>query len=74
VIRDLGENVFPDTNAHHAGENRQHVYTVEFSARELFGEDRNPRDTVRLDLWDDYLERDKSTGEGAVRRKPSKRR
>jgi nitrile hydratase subunit beta len=60
VTRDLGEKVFPDTNAHHAGENRQHVYTVEFSASELFGADRNPHDTVRLDLWEDYLERDKS--------------
>lgn len=59
VVRDLGEKVFPDTNAHHAGENRQHVYTVEFSARELFGRQRNPRDTVRLDLWADYLERAK---------------
>jgi nitrile hydratase len=59
VIRDLGEKVFPDTNAHNAGEKRQHVYTVEFSARELFGPNRNPHDTVRLDLWEDYLERDK---------------
>jgi hypothetical protein len=59
IIRDLGEKVFPDTNAHNAGENRQHVYTVEFSARELFGADRNSHDTVRLDLWEDYLERDK---------------
>jgi nitrile hydratase subunit beta len=74
VIRGLGENVFPDSNAHHAGENRQHVYTVEFSARELFGVDRNPRDTVRRDLWEDYLERDKSMAEGNVRRKPGKRR
>jgi len=73
VIRDLGENVLPDTNAHHAGENRQHVYTVEFSARELFGADRNPRDTVRLDLWEDYLERDKSVS-AAVRRKSRRRR
>ncbi|MBV8772052.1 MAG: nitrile hydratase subunit beta [Deltaproteobacteria bacterium] len=56
VVRDLGEKVFPDTNAHHAGENRQHVYTVEFLARELFGAQRNPCDTVRLDLWADYLE------------------
>jgi nitrile hydratase len=57
VVRDLGENVFPDTNAHHAGEHRQQLYTVEFSARELFGLELNPRDTVRLDLWADYLER-----------------
>jgi nitrile hydratase len=55
VTRDLGEYVFPDTNAHHAGENPQRVYTVEFSARELFGSDRNLRDTIRVDLWQDYL-------------------
>ncbi|MBV8775501.1 MAG: nitrile hydratase subunit beta [Deltaproteobacteria bacterium] len=57
IVRDLGEQAFPDTNAHHAGKHRQHLYTVEFSARELFGPERNPRDTVRLDLWADYLER-----------------
>jgi hypothetical protein len=57
VVRDLGEQVFPDTNAHHAGKHRQHLYTVEFSARELFGPERRPRDGVRLDLWADYLER-----------------
>ena len=56
VVRDLGDQGFPDTNAHHAGEHQQHLYTVEFSARELFGAERNPRDTVRLDLWADYLE------------------
>jgi len=56
VVRNLGEQILPDTNAHHAGERRQHLYTVEFSARELFGSERNPSDTVRLDLWADYLE------------------
>jgi nitrile hydratase len=57
VVRDLGEQAFPDTNAHRAGEHRQHVYTVAFSARELFGVERSPRDSVRIDLWADYLER-----------------
>ena len=54
VRRVHGIYVFPDTNAHRAGENRQHVYLVEFSARELWG--RNDRERVMIDLWEDYLE------------------
>jgi nitrile hydratase len=54
VRRDHGTYVFPDTNAHRAGENRQHVYSVEFSARELWG--RNDRERLMIDLWEDYLE------------------
>jgi nitrile hydratase beta subunit len=55
VVRgDHGVYVFPDTNAHHAGENRQHVYSVEFSARELWG--KPARERVLIDLWEDYLE------------------
>lgn len=55
VRRDYGIYVFPDTNAHRAGENRQHVYSVEFTARELWG--RNDRERLMIDLWEDYLER-----------------
>ena len=57
IVRDHGVYVFPDTNAHFQGEKRQHVYSVRFAARELWGEDASPRDSVHLDLWDDYLER-----------------
>jgi nitrile hydratase len=57
IARDHGVYVFPDTNAHFQGEKRQHVYSVRFSARELWGEDGSPRDSVHLDMWDDYLER-----------------
>ena len=57
VIRDHGVYVFPDTNAHAQGEKRQHVYSVRFTARELWGADASPRDSVHLDMWDDYLER-----------------
>ena len=38
VVRDHGVYVFPDTNAHFQGEKRQHVYSVRFTARELWGE------------------------------------
>ena len=57
VVRDHGVFLFPDTNAAFAGEKPQHVYSVRFTARELWGTDASPRDTVYLDLWDDYLER-----------------
>ncbi len=56
IQRDHGVFVFPDTNAHFRGEDPQHVYSVRFTARELWGEQAAPRDSVYLDLWDDYLE------------------
>jgi len=57
VARDHGVYVFPDTNAHFQGEKRQHVYSVRFSARELWGQSASPLDSVHIDMWDDYLER-----------------
>ena len=56
IDRDHGVFVFPDTNAHFLGEKPQHVYSVRFAARELWGESASPRDSVYVDLWDDYLE------------------
>jgi nitrile hydratase subunit beta len=53
---DHGVYVFPDTNAVSLGENPQHLYSVRFSARELWGEQASSRDAVYLDMWDDYLE------------------
>jgi nitrile hydratase beta subunit len=57
VERDHGVFVFPDTNAHFLGEKPQHVYSVRFSARELWGDQAAPQDAVNLDLFGDYLER-----------------
>jgi len=56
VIRDHGVFVFPDTNAQFLGEKPQHLYSVRFAARELWGNQSAPRDAVYLDLWDDYLD------------------
>ena len=56
IERDRGVFVFPDTNAHFQGEKPQHVYSVRFAARELWGDQAKPRDAVYLDMWDDYLE------------------
>jgi nitrile hydratase beta subunit len=57
VERDHGVFVFPDSNAHFQGEKPQHVYSVRFAARDLWGEHASPRDSVYIDMWDDYLER-----------------
>jgi nitrile hydratase subunit beta len=56
VDRIHGAHVFPDTNAHFRGENPQHLYSVRFSARELWGEAASARDAVYIDLWESYLE------------------
>ena len=56
VARHRGVFVFPDTNAHFLGEQPQPLYAVCFAARELWGEDASPRDSVYLDMWDSYLE------------------
>jgi nitrile hydratase len=57
IMRDHGVYLFPDTAAHGQGDKRQHVYSVRFTARELWGPQAPPRDSVHLDMWDDYLER-----------------
>jgi nitrile hydratase beta subunit len=57
IVLDHGVYIFPDTNAHFLGEKRQHVYSVRFAARELWGETASPRDFIHVDMWDDYLER-----------------
>ena len=51
-----GGHVFPDTNAHMLGEAPQHLYTVAFSARELWGPDASVRDEISADLWESYLD------------------
>lgn len=56
IERDHGVFVFPDNNAHFQGEKPQHVYSVRFAARELWGAQAAEKDSVYVDLWDDYLE------------------
>ena len=53
---DHGVYVFPDTNAHFLGEKPQHVYSVRFTAQELWGQQASEHDAVYVDMWDDYLE------------------
>jgi nitrile hydratase len=56
IDRDCGVFVFQDTRAHGLGDKPQHVYSVRFGARELWGEQAGQRDSVYVDMWDDYLE------------------
>jgi len=56
VEHDRGVFVFPDTSAHGQGHKPQHVYSVRFTARELWGPLASERDVLYLDLWDDYMD------------------
>jgi nitrile hydratase subunit beta len=56
IDRDHGVFIFPDTHAAGLGRKPQHVYSVRFTARELWGPEGHPQDAVYVDLWDDYLD------------------
>lgn len=56
VERDHGVFVFPDTLVAGAGTKPQHVYSVRFSARELWGPDSPEKDALYIDMFDDYLD------------------
>ena len=51
-----GISVFPDTNVYGQGDKPQHVYSVRFSARDLWGAGAVAQDAIYIDLWEDYLE------------------
>ena len=59
IVRDNGVFALQDTDAdgQSLGGKPQHVYTVHFAARELWGTPASARDGVYVDLWEDYLER-----------------
>ena len=54
--RDHGVFVFPDSSAADQGEQPQHLYSVRFAARELWGEGAGAGARVLIDLFADYLE------------------
>jgi hypothetical protein len=45
-----------DASAQVLGDKPQHVYSVRFAARELWGDQASARDCVYVAMWDDYLE------------------
>jgi len=72
IWRDWGVYPFPDSYAHGGGKRAQHVYSVAFKARELWGAGASVRDSVYIDLWEDYLEPAQEAGKARTRRAPSR--
>lgn len=56
VARVHGAHVFPDSHAQGRGADPQWLYTVRFTARDVWGEGHNARDLLHADLWEPYLE------------------
>ena len=61
IVAHHGAHVFPDSNAHGLGENPQHLYTVRIAMRELWGDSAEVNESVLIDLWESYLEKDKAS-------------
>ena len=55
IARHHGAHIFADLSAR-GMEEGQHLYSVEFYARDLWPECNNSLDKVYLDLWESYLE------------------
>ena len=53
---DRGVFCFNDTNAHGEGHKPQHLYGVRFSARDLWGDAVSSKDTLFIDLFEDYID------------------
>ncbi len=51
-----GNHIFPDASAAGQHDVAQWLYTVRFTARELWGEAADPTVTVSVDAWESYLE------------------
>jgi nitrile hydratase len=56
IVAAHGAYVYPDTNAIGLGECPEHLYTVRFSAVDLWGEEPGAANSlVHVDLWEPYL-------------------
>ena len=56
IEQDHGVFPFPDAVAHGEPDRPQQVHSVRFSARELWGDDAPPKDSLNIDLFDDYMD------------------
>ena len=58
VVRDNRVYALQDTDGRgqQFGDFPQHVYTVRFTSRELWGDRGSERDAIHVELWEDYLE------------------
>ncbi len=58
IILAHGTFIYPDSAGNGRGDDPQHVYTVRFSAQDLWGEeDGDPNGSVNFDVWEPYLEK-----------------
>ena len=55
VEANRGCHVYPDSVAAGLGENPQWLYTVVFSAREIWGDDADPASTISIEAFEPYL-------------------
>jgi nitrile hydratase beta subunit len=56
VERHRGVSYLPDNETSQEARKQQHVYLIRFTARELWGEQASARDSLYIDMWEDYLE------------------
>ncbi len=56
VERDRGVFNLPDSEQGSAEPKPQHVYLIRYTAPELWGEEASTRDSLYIDMWEDYLE------------------
>jgi nitrile hydratase len=56
IERDADVEELPDSDIEGLGAKQQHVYTVRFAARELWGERASRHDSVCVAMWEGYLE------------------
>jgi len=56
IDRYYGIDTLPDANAHGRGPSPEPLYSVRFTAQELWGASAEPNQTVNIDLWQSYLE------------------
>jgi nitrile hydratase len=57
VERVLGDFTFPDADQPGVAEGQRAMYSVRFSAREVWGPDAGARDSLFFNIWEFYLER-----------------
>ncbi len=55
IHENYGAHIYPDLSAQGLDQ-PSHLYSVRFTARELWGDSADPASTVYLDLFEDYLE------------------
>nr|P21220.2 RecName: Full=High-molecular weight cobalt-containing nitrile hydratase subunit beta; Short=H-NHase; Short=H-nitrilase [Rhodococcus rhodochrous]BAA11043.1 nitrile hydratase b-subunit [Rhodococcus rhodochrous]CAA45709.1 nitrile hydratase [Rhodococcus rhodochrous] len=55
IVAYHGCQIYPESSSAGLGDDPRPLYTVAFSAQELWGDDGNGKDVVCVDLWEPYL-------------------